>query len=167
MLIFGDQKSSPSMMSRRPARTAWLCFARASVPMTTPISWMSGSSNVAASPTGSGKMVAVPAHWPRRASASLRQSASRDLKIRNRARLVHELRRFLLQGHSLDQVIDADADGLGRIEVDSAAGGLGRATERDKDKKKDYMQGGSVTRIHGIPSATRAVKRLGKALVAS
>jgi hypothetical protein len=61
MLIFGDQKSSPSIMSRRPARTAWLCLARASVPMATAISWINESSNVAASPIGSGKTVAVPA----------------------------------------------------------------------------------------------------------
>ncbi len=57
----------------------------------------------------------------------------RDLKSRNRPRLVHELRSFLLESHLPYQIIDAHLNGLGRIQIDGAAGGLCIRVNKNED----------------------------------
>src|SRR5581483_247937 len=71
-----------------------------------------------------------------------------NLQVWNRARLIHQLRRLLLQRHPLNQVIHPRLDGLGRIEVKRSSALSDRTANHKKEKECD-AQCATKASFHG------------------
>ena len=114
MLMFGDQKVEALHDVASPVRVRPGCVLRElRCRSPRPSRGSTERRRWRASPIGSGKTVAVPA-----CDAVQRFTppvVGGNLQPRNRARLVHQLRRLLFQSHSRDQVVDPRSDGLGWI----------------------------------------------------